>query len=481
MQGKSSSRGGATELSIEYTGKPVSGWGGLVSVFRFFERLGVREVLREVLPDGRRSPNQIPVVDIVLGLFVTVLTGGRRFAHAERVRNDEVIRAIVGAKRMPSAMTLTRYFGGWVQAQVEQLVEGMWRWMLARLPAVSLGAVLDLDSTVFERYGTQEGSLKGHNPRKHGRPSHHPLLALLAESKLVLHAWLRSGNTGSARGVRAFLDQALAYLPPDHRLYAVRADSGFFEATVLSDLEQRQLPYAISARLTPPLRRRLAGIQHWQEFAPGLEVGELMYLTYGWQQPRRIVSVRERLTERPQARGRQLIDVPGYTFHAVVTTLDLSAVEVWRFYNSRAECENRIKELKEDFGADGFCLQSFYGTEAVFRLICCLYNLMAEFRRDIVQAPTHRLHTLRHQILVVGGILGRQGHSAVLRLGLRGRWRDRFATLLARIAAFSIPTVAQFDLHSLRQQLGPPRPWQPRRRRPPRPASTLADQLLMLN
>jgi hypothetical protein len=41
------------------------------------------------------------------------------------------------------------------------------------LRAPALGAVLDLDSTVFERYGRQQGSLKGYNPRKHGRPSHH--------------------------------------------------------------------------------------------------------------------------------------------------------------------------------------------------------------------------------------------------------------------------------------------------------------------
>src|SRR5574337_841813 len=466
MRQKSSPSGGATELAIEYTNKPVSGWGGLVSVFRFFDRLGLREVLCSVLPDGRRSPNQIPVLDIVLGLFVTVLTGGRRFAHAERLRGDAVIRAIVGARRLPSAMTLTRYFGGWVHAQVEQLVEGMWRWQLARLPAQPLGAVLDLDSTVFERYGAQEGSLKGHNPRKHGRPSHHPLLAFLAEAKVVLHAWLRSGNTGSARGVRAFLDQALAYLPQGYRLYAVRADSGFFEAAVLGDLEQRQLPDAIAVRLTQPLRTRLAGIKAWQEFAPGLEVGELLYETYGWPVPRRIVSVRERIAERPQARGRKLIEVPGYTFHAVVTTLELSAVDVWRFYNSRAECENRIKELKEDFGAGGFCLQSFYGAEAVFRLICCLYNLMAEFRREIVHAPTQRLLTMRHEVLVVGGILGAHGRTPVLRLGLCGRWREHFAALLARIAAYTIPTVAQFDICALSQQLGPPRRWTPRRRRP---------------
>lgn len=470
MQPKSSPRGAATELSIEYTNKPVSGWGGLVSVFRFFDRVGLREVLTQVLPDGRSSPNQIPVLDMVLSLFVTVLAGGRRFAHVERLRGDDVVRAIVGARRLPSAMTLTRYFGGWMQSQVEQLVEVMWRWQLARLPAQPLGAVLDLDSTVFERYGVQEGSLKGHNPRKHGRPSHHPLLAFLAEAKVVLHAWLRSGNTGSARGVEAFLDQALAYLPQGYRLYAVRADSGFFAAKVLSYLEQLQLPYAISVKLTKPLRNRLAGIKNWQEFAPGLEVGELMYETYGWQAPRRIISVRERIGERPQARGRKLIEVPGYTFHTVVTTLDLSPADVWRFYNSRAECENRIKELKEDFGAGGFCLNSFYGTEAVFRLICCLYNLMAEFRRDILRSPSQRLHTMRHEVLVVGGILGAQGRAPVLRLGLCGRWREQFAALLSRIANYTIPTVAQFDICALTQQLGPPRSWNPRRRRssPPR-------------
>jgi hypothetical protein len=86
---------------------------------------------------------------------------------------------------------------------------------LQRLRAPALGAVLDLDSTVFERYGHQQGSLKGYNPRKHGRPSHHPLLAMLAEAKVVLHAWLRSGNTASARGVKAFLAETLAKLPPD--------------------------------------------------------------------------------------------------------------------------------------------------------------------------------------------------------------------------------------------------------------------------
>jgi len=171
---------------------------------RYLEKLGVRQVLAHALPDGRTSPNQIPVVAVVLALFAAVLTGGRRFAHVERLRSDEVVQAILGMKRMPSAMTLTRYFGGLVRSQIEHLSEVLGQFVLRRLRAPALGAVLDLDSTVFERYGRQQGSLKGYNPRKFGRPSHHPLLAMLAEAKVVLHAGLRSGNTASARGVKAF-------------------------------------------------------------------------------------------------------------------------------------------------------------------------------------------------------------------------------------------------------------------------------------
>src|SRR5271167_617888 len=36
------------------------------------------------------------------------------------------------------------------------------------------------------------------------------------------------------------------------------------------------------------------------------------------------------------------LEVPGYTFHVLVTTLGHDPVQTWRFYNSRAECENRI-------------------------------------------------------------------------------------------------------------------------------------------
>lgn len=47
-------------------------------------------------------------------------------------------------------------------------------------------------------------------------------------------------------------------------------------------------------------------------------------------------------------------------YGAFVTSLDLSMVDVWCMYRGRAYCENRIKELKIDFGLDAFNLNGFY-------------------------------------------------------------------------------------------------------------------------
>jgi hypothetical protein len=65
-------------------------------------------------------------------------------------------------------------------------------------------------------------------PRRPGRLSHHPWVAVLAEANCVLHAWLRSGNTGAAQGAAQFLSEALSLLGAQHRIRCARADSGFY-------------------------------------------------------------------------------------------------------------------------------------------------------------------------------------------------------------------------------------------------------------
>jgi len=84
--------------------------------------------------------------------------------------------------------------------QVQRLFEPLAEWQMQRLPQRADGYTLDLDSTVFERYGQQRGLAQRTQPRKHGRPSHHPLLAVLSEahssSTLASQRQLRTSRGG---------------------------------------------------------------------------------------------------------------------------------------------------------------------------------------------------------------------------------------------------------------------------------------------
>ncbi len=86
-----------------------------------------------------------------------------------------------------------------------------------------------------------------------------------------------------------------------------------------------------------------------------------------------------------------------------MTDLTLSPVEVWRTYRGRADCENRIKELKADFGLDSFNLNGFYATEAALGFAMLAYNLMSLFRQAVIRTKTQpTLATLHHQVLAIG-------------------------------------------------------------------------------
>jgi hypothetical protein len=195
------------------------------------------------------------------------------------------------------------------------------------LPLARRVRTLDLDSTVFERYAQQEGSLKGHNPRRHGRPSHHPLLAVLGEAHF-LHGWLRSGNCGTARGAGEFLKEALALWGQRQKIRLLRADSGFFDGLLLDYLEQQDLPYIVVAKLTQWVKRAAQRVETWTVLDEHYCAGEFRLKLYGWSVERRFVVIREEIRETRASVGRKLIDVSGYTFRLFVTSCAAEPAEI---------------------------------------------------------------------------------------------------------------------------------------------------------
>lgn len=437
---------GNAKVKLSHTPRAVTPFGGLASFIAFLHQLGLPSQVQKLMPWQLSSPNAIALPHTWFAFVIGVVTGAQRFAHTELARADRALHALLGIKRWPGADTVRALFHRFEPGSIQSFWRPLWRWFLEKVEAPSNGFSLDLDSTVFQRSGGQEGAQKGYNPSRPGRKSHHPLLAVLAEAPVVLHGWLRSGNTGASKGASAFLSEALALLPDKIKIRCVRADSGFFDNALLGFLEERQLPYLVVARLTTQIKRRAASISQWKEIDENYAVSEFRARLMGWPVERRFVVLRERLREDKEAVGRKLLDVPGYVFRVWVTNRDEEALELWHDYNGRATIEQRIEELKNDLAADGFCTQNFWATESAFLAVLFTFNLLSLYQKSASpQAGYRQPSTLRTSVFLCGAILGKAGRQTVLHLSSAWGGLDKHKTLVEAILRWPERTPPKLD------------------------------------
>lgn len=315
-----------------------------------------------------------------------------------------------------------------------------YRWLFDKLQLNPV--TLDVDSTVLTRWGSQiEGGAKGYNPKHHGRASHHPLLAFVADWRLVANFWLRPGNTSSSNNVLSFIEATLTNLG-DTKVGLFRADSGFYDKTIVCLLQKKNINHIISARLTQALQQAIVDQCQWQQVESGLEVSELRYQPHAWDAEQRLVVVRQHVQRKAGAvAGKTLSlfaedeDLQGWRYGAMLTDLKLPALEVWRLYRGRADCENRIKELKTDFGLGSFVLRDFWATEAALGVTMLAYNLMSVFRHAVMRQKVHHtLSTLHHKVLAVGALWDDHsgiGTTPIFRLAVARKRRAWFEGLWA--------------------------------------------------
>jgi hypothetical protein len=152
----------------------------------------------------------------------------------------------------------------------------------------------------------------------------------------------------------------------------------------------------------------------------------------------RLVVLRQRIAERPQGGGKYLLEVPGYRFQALRTNLpaSVSALEVWRRYNGRADIENRIKELGTQFALKGLCCRSFWATEAACHLAICAYNLCVGLQRRLGQPQRAELTTLRWRLFACAAVFSRAAGKPTLKLAVTSKKRRNWwQVLLQQMAA----------------------------------------------
>ncbi len=364
----------------------LSGLGGLVDFNAFVQGEGLGRRLARDFGHLKTGKQVVYPMHTQMQLLIdAAVVGARRVFDFEWLATDPIFEHLAGGA-VPSIDTLyddLRRFGPEELEGLEALMaeQGLRLLRDRRLERV----IVDIDTTVMPLFGHQEGALPGSNPRYHGRPSHHPILARIAETDTVFGARLRPGDTGlgetDVEDVEQWLDRVREAAGPK-ALITVRIDAGGDCAALLGAIHGRKALFVVKAKQTPNLLGAAMQQTDWHtvdvdaDGKPSRQAAELDFQREDWPPGcYRVIAIRT--NERDSGRQVFLWDGLDLSVQFFITNDMFSDIdELARIYDHRAGVEPLIGELKNGFAIGKASSADFNANEAAFLIKLLAYNLM---------------------------------------------------------------------------------------------------------
>ena len=428
---------------------PLTPYGQLPFFIEYLKVANLFDAFVADCPLSYTSPNAPEKRDVLGTTMLSVLAGHKRYAHIASLRNDGVLPELLGMKKIVSEDAVRRAFKAigadegraWLQRHLDYCTA----------PLLAEPWILDADSTVKPLYGHQEGALLGYNPKKPGRPSHVYHTYAIAGLRLVLDVDVAPGSEHASKHAAPGLWRLLDRIPRDCWPAFLRGDSGFGTEAIMSEAEQRGLPYLFKLRLTANVKKLIKKTfskSDWTSAGQGWQGRREMLRLEGWSRQRQILILRRRLKEGLTIAGRdrehQMAlgfveigpDADAYEYGVLVTSLEEEVLTLAQLYRDRADSENPFDELKNQWGWAGFTTRDLPRCQLMARFIALIYNWWSLFVR--LAEPDRHLEAVTSRPLLLSAIAETTRHArqTTLKVSSSHAKAGWAANVLASIARF---------------------------------------------
>jgi hypothetical protein len=120
----------------------------------------------------------------------------------------------------------------------------------------------------------------------------------------------------------------------------------------------------------------------------------------------------------------------GTNLRFLVTNCPGRSAQIFRFYNERGECENRIEEFKNGFPADRLSCHCFLANAFRLLLHSFAYNLVNLFRLHLPPAlRSAQIETLRTQLFKIGARVRQTARCVRIHLASGWPFQSLFQTV----------------------------------------------------
>ena len=371
------------QIKINFDGGDLSSDAGLLLIKEFVSKLRIDNLLGKVFKTNDSALFRYHTDQKnLLQMIYMIIAGYFEDDTSDELTNDPVFKSVLEKDTLASQPTVSRFFNRMDEDTLNQLLM-IGRILRKRVYRIQMpqAVILDLDSTLLDAYGKQEGRAFNFHYRSNG---YHPLVCYDGMTGNLVKIQLRDGTEYSCTGVVDFLQPILDEYLNDYPAIRIllRGDSGFATPDLYKQCEENGTSYVIRLKENGILRKKASYlVDELDEITKNNKVdyavayGEFMYRASSWPYERRVVCK----VEKPE---NQMVYM--YTF--VVTNMDSSPEYLIKFYCKRGLMENFIKESKSGFDFASVSSHTRIVNANRLQVHALAYNIFNWFRRLVLSA-----------------------------------------------------------------------------------------------
>ena len=373
------------KIKINFNGGDLSSDSGMLLIHEFAQKLGLEQLLEQDFSTNDNKTRKHTDSKNAIQKVYQLIAGYFQDDDADELTSDPIFTTILNKRSLASQPTLSRFINRCDEICLYQfelihqkLRERIYSW---KRPDHLL---IDIDSTLFATFGTQEGNSFNSHYRDY----------------------------------------------PDIPLY-LRGDSGFADIMIYETLESNGVSYAIRMKENGRLRSAASFIEDElftktkdNQIDYAVSYGEFFYKADSWLYPRRIVCK----IEKPEGQMNFL-----YTF--IVTNMDGSPEDLICFYCKRGLMETFIRESKHGFHMDAMSSHNMTVNANKLQISMLAYNLFNWFRRLVLPRSFQKLQvdTIRLKLLKIAAKLVRSARYLTFKLCSHCPYKNEFYETLEHI------------------------------------------------
>ena len=425
------------QIKINFDGGDLSSDAGLLLIKEFVSKLGIDKIISRSFKTYDSALFRYHTdKENLLQMIYMIIAGYFEDDASDELTNDPVFKAVLDKDALASQPTVSRFFNRMDEDTLNQFLS-IGKILRKEVYSIQMpeAVILDLDSTLLEAFGKQEGRAFNFHYQNNG---YHPLLCYDGITGDLIKIQLREGTKYSCTGVVDFLQPILdEYLNEYQGIRLLLCgDSGFATPDLYRQCEENGTSYVIRLKENGNLRSKaeylvdkLDEITKINKTDYAVVYGEFMYQAGSWPYERRVVCK----VEKPE---NQMIYM--YTF--IVTNMDSSPEYLIKFYCKRGLMENFIKESKSGFDFASVSSHTRIVNANRLQVHALAYNIFNWLRRLALSAQMRkqRIDTVRLKLLKIAAKAVHSARYITFKLCSSCPYKNEFYETLSNIEKLKI-------------------------------------------